>query len=362
MSAIGFVGPPNVGKSTLFKACTNRMSVEIENRPFSTIEPNISIVFVPDPRLSELAQIVKPKKTTHAILKFVDIAGLVAGASKGEGLGNKFLAHIREVDAILHIVRCFVDPDIIHVMGKVDPIADIEIIHTELILADLQTIERALMNLKAAVKSGDKTAHMTATLLQQVRAHLDQGHLMQSLILDQEAHTLLKPFQFLTLKPMLYLANVHEDGFSNNLFLTALTEYIAKQNMIVMPVCAKLESELSELTAEERQEFLQTFSFTETILDRIIHTSYNLLQQSFFTVGVQEVRSWTIAKGASALEAAACIHTDFAKGFIRAEVVSYQDFIQHQGLPAAKKAGKLRLEGRDYRVQDGDIIHFLFNI
>lgn len=362
MATIGLVGFPNVGKSTLLKACSNKADIEIENRPFSTIDPNISIVPVPDPQLNRIAQIVKPKKVVPTTLKMVDIAGLVSGASKGEGLGNKFLAHIREVDAIIQVVRCFTDADIIHVAGVVNPVSDVETIQTELILSDLETAERALKRNQPALKSNDKTAVTRNILLERIVQQLNHGALIRALDFTLEEKNILNPLQFLTIKPMIYVANVSEDGFQNNPQLTQLENYLNAQNAIIIPVCAKLEAELTELSEEEKIQFLREFNLNETILERIIRVGYELLEQRFFTAGIQEVRAWTTRKGASALDAAGCIHTDFAKGFIRAEVVSYEDFVRYEGWQGAKKYGKVRLEGKDYLIHPGDVIHFLFNV
>ena len=355
----GIVGLPNVGKSTLFNALT-KAGIAAANYPFCTIEPNVGIVPVPDARLAELSSIVKPQKVIPTSMEFVDIAGLVAGAAKGEGLGNKFLSHIREVEAIAHVVRCFEHTDIIHVAGKVDPIADIQTINTELALADLETAEKAVLRLK---KSSDKLASQTKSLLERIIPALNEGQLLRLMSLSPEEKLLLRPYQFLTAKATLYIANVDEDGFSNNPLLAQLQDFAQKEQASVVPLCAKLEEDCIDLSEEEKKEFLQELGLTETGLDRLIRAGYDLLGlQTYFTAGVKEVRAWTIPKGATAPQAAGCIHTDFEKGFIRAEIVGYADFIQYKGEQGAKEAGKWRLEGKTYLVQDGDVIHFLFNV
>jgi hypothetical protein len=358
----GIVGLPNVGKSTLFNAIT-RAGIAAENYPFCTIEPNVGIVEVPDPRLEALARIVRPQKVQPAIVEFVDIAGLVAGASKGEGLGNKFLANIRETDAIAHVVRCFEDGNVVHVAGRVDPLSDIEVINTELALADLETVERTLGRENKKAKSGDKDAIALCTLLEKVQQHLDQGQPVRTLGLDKERLRLLKPLCLITVKPVMYLANVSENGFSGNPLLARVEELGRKEQAPVVAICAKIESEIADLDDQDKALFLQEMGLTEPGLNRVIRAAYDLLGlQTYFTAGVKEVRAWTIHKGNTAPQAAGVIHSDFEKGFIRAEVISYADFVAYNGEQGAKEAGKMRLEGKEYVVQDGDVMHFRFNV
>jgi GTP-binding protein YchF len=357
----GIVGLPNVGKSTLFNALT-KAGIEASNYPFCTIEPNVGVVPMPDPRLTALAAIVRPQRILPTTMEFVDIAGLVAGASKGEGLGNKFLAHIRETQAIAHVVRCFENDDIVHVAGRIDPLADIETINTELALADLEAVERALERVARQTRSGDKDALARQALLERLRAHLNTAAPVRSLGLGEQLDK-LQDLHLLTAKPTMYIANVAENGFENNPLLDRVRAFAATEGAEVVPVCAAIESEIAELADEEKAEFLADLHLDEPGLNRVIRAGYRLLKlQTYFTAGEKEVRAWTIPVGATAPEAAGVIHTDFQKGFIRAEVIAYDDYIAGCGEQGAKEAGKWRLEGKDYVVQDGDVIHFRFNV
>ena len=358
----GIVGLPNVGKSTLFNALT-QAGIEAQNYPFCTIEPNVGIVPVPDPRLDALAAIVNPERILPTTMEFVDIAGLVAGASKGEGLGNKFLANIRETDAIAHVVRCFEDDNVIHVADKVSPLDDIEVINTELALADLESVEKAITKTARDAKGGDKEAIARLALLNQMQAHLDQGLAVRSMGLVEEQHALLKEIHLLTIKPTMYIANVAEDGFENNPFLDLLNQHAEAESAIVVAICAAIESEIAELEDDEKMAFLEDLGLEEPGLNRVIRSGYSLLGlQTYLTAGVQEVRAWTVPIGATAPQGAGVIHTDFEKGFIRAEVIGYDDYIEYQGESGAKDAGKWRLEGKDYVIQDGDVMHYRFNV
>jgi GTP-binding protein YchF len=358
----GIVGLPNVGKSTLFNAITSA-GIAAENYPFCTIEPNVGIVEIPDPRVEKLVEIVKPQKVQHAIMEFVDIAGLVAGASKGEGLGNKFLANIRETDAIAHVVRCFENVDVVHVAGKVDPISDIEVINTELALADLETVEKAVLRTNKLAKSGDKDAVRVMALLEKVRATLDQGQPARSLKLDKEDAALLKPLCLMTMKPTMYIANVDEGGFSNNPFLEKVEQHATKEGAPVVAICAAIEGEIADLDEADKKEFLADMGLEEPGLNRVIRAAYKLLGlQTYFTAGVKEVRAWTIHIGDTGPQAAGVIHTDFERGFIRAQTISFDDFVACKGEHGAKEAGKMRSEGKEYVVHDGDVMNFLFNV
>ncbi|RFA31301.1 redox-regulated ATPase YchF [Alkalilimnicola ehrlichii] len=358
----GIVGLPNVGKSTLFNALT-KAEIPAENYPFCTIDPNVGMVAVPDLRLQALAEIVKPEKVVPTTMEFVDIAGLVAGASKGEGLGNQFLAHIRETDAIGQVVRCFEDDDVHHVNGQVDPLADAETINTELALADLDSVERALQRVEKQTKSGDKVALAKRDLLKKVREHLDTGQALRSMDLSDEEAAQLRDLHLLTIKPLMYIANVAEDGFRNNPLLDKVAEMAEQEGAEVVAVCAAIEAELAALEPEDQQEFLKEYGLDEPGLNRVIRTGYKLLGlQTYFTAGVKEVRAWTVTAGSTAPQAAGRIHTDFERGFIRAETMAYDDFIAYKGEQGCKEAGKLRLEGKEYIVQEGDIMHFRFNV
>lgn len=359
----GIVGLPNVGKSTLFNALT-KAGIAAENYPFCTIEPNVGIVEVPDTRLKALSEIVKPERVVPAVVEFVDIAGLVAGASKGEGLGNQFLANIRETDAITHVVRCFEDENVIHVAGKVSPIDDIEVINTELALADLGTVEKALTRYSKAAKSGnDKEAGKLVAVLEKVRAQLDQGKAARGLALSDDEQALLKPFCLITAKPTMYVANVKDDGFENNPHLDAVRKYAESEHAPVVAVCAAIEAEIADLDDADKEAFLADMGMAEPGLDRVIRAGFKLLGlQTYFTAGVKEVRAWTIHIGDTAPQAAGVIHTDFERGFIRAQTISFDDYVAFKGEQGAKEAGKMRAEGKEYVVHDGDVMNFLFNV
>ncbi|WP_462171243.1 redox-regulated ATPase YchF [Pseudoalteromonas xiamenensis] len=358
----GIVGLPNVGKSTLFNALT-KAGIEAANFPFCTIEPNTGVVPVPDPRMEKLAEIVKPERIVPTSMEFVDIAGLVKGASKGEGLGNQFLANIRETDAIGHVVRCFENDNIVHVADQVNPADDIDVINTELVLSDMESCDKALLRVAKKAKGGDKDAKFEIEVLEKVKAHLDEGLTLRSLKLAKEEHAAISYMNFLTIKPTMYIANVNEDGFENNPYLDQVREIAANENAVVVAVCAAIEAELSELDDEDKAVFMEDLGLEEPGLNRVIRAGYELLNlQTYFTAGVKEVRAWTIPVGATAPQAAGKIHTDFERGFIRAQTIAFDDYIQYRGEAGSKEAGKMRQEGKDYIVKDGDVMNFLFNV
>ncbi len=358
----GIVGLPNVGKSTLFNALT-KAGIPAENYPFCTIEPNVGVVEVPDPRLAQLAEIVKPERILAATVEFVDIAGLVAGASKGEGLGNQFLAHIRETDAIVNVVRCFEDENVVHVAGKVSPLDDIAVIQTELALADLTTVEKTVHRETKKARSGDKEAAALVALLEKVQVHLNDAKPVRAMGLDAEQMALLKPLCLITAKPAMYVANVSDTGFTNNPLLDQLTAYADSQHAPIVAICAAIEAEIADLDDEDKGAFLADMGMEEPGLNRLIRAAFGLLGlQTYFTAGVKEVRAWTIHKGDSAPQAAGVIHTDFERGFIRAQTIAFDDYIAHKGEQGAKEAGKMRAEGKEYIVRDGDVLNFLFNV